>query len=334
MNPSLMMLALLSLLVLLPDPLADPSLLVTSDRMGRGNTMLSLPPLSLLLMLVTTVGILGVVVQPLPKLLRRLLPRMERALLVAAVLLRVAVSSSSILQILLRKHPPPPLPPPPGVAPPPLRREELSRTLLLLLWDGVVATVVGVAIDVMDAIALLPPLVVVGVLSVSSCLMGVNHCSWRMVAAVLLALVLLARGEYNEDCVDSLRVATLVAVVLLDVPLTLLHALAVVHVGAVVLHALLLAASPRRDRGETTVMVLWPRPFRPVFIPPILLFVRPGGGWMVVVLLLLPLLLLLLLPPNRILLLLLLLPLLDAAAPLLPRTMALLLHPLPMTPYP
>ena len=318
MNPSLMMLALL--LVLLPDPLADPSLLVVSDRMGRGNTMLSLPPLSLLLMLVTTVGILGVVVQPLPKLLRRLLPRMERALLVAAVLLRVAVSSSPILQILLRKHPPPPLPPP-GVAPPPVRRRLLL--LLLLLWDGVVATVVGVAIDVMGAIALPASLVVVGVLSVSSCLMGVNHCSWRMVAAVLLALVLLARGEYNEDCVDSLRVATLVAVVLLDVPLTLLHALAVVHVGAVVLHALLLAASPRRDRGETTVMVLWPRPFRPVFIPPILLFVRPGGGWMV-----LPLLLLLL--PNRILLL----PLLDAAAPLLPRMMALLPHPLPMTPYP
>ena len=252
MNPSLMMLALLSLLVLLPDPLADSFLLVMSDRTGKGDTMLLLPPL-LLLMLVTTAGILGVV---------PLLPRMERALMVAAV--RVAVSSSSILQILLRKHSPPL---PPGVAPPPLRRREL-------LWDGVVATVVGVAIDV-DTIALSPLLAVVVSLSFSSCLMGVNHCSWRVVAVVveaaddvpllaeLLELILLARGEYNEDCVDSLRVATLL--VLLDVP-----------TSALVVVLLLLAASPRRDRGETTAMVLWPRPFRPVFMPALL--VRPGGG--------------------------------------------------------
>ena len=247
MNPSLLVLMLL-LLVLLP----VPSLLVTSDRMGKGDTMLLL---LLLLMLVTTAGILGVV-------LRLLLPRMERALLVPVV--RVAVSSSSILQILLRKHPPLP---PPGVALPPLRRREL-------LWDSVVATVVGVAIDV-DTIALLAVLAVVVVLSFSSCLMGVNHCSWRVVAVVvenadavpllaeLLVLVLLARGEYNGDCVDSLRVATLVVV--LDVP-TLALAVAL----------LLVVASPRRDRGETTAMVLWPRPFRPVFIPALL--VRPGGG--------------------------------------------------------
>ena len=184
--------------------LADSFSLAMSDRTGKGDTMLLLPPL-LLLMLVTTAGILGVV---------PLLPRMERALLVAVV--RVVVSSSSILQILLRKH----SPPPPGVALSPLRRREL-------LWDGgVVATVVGVAIDV-DTIALLPLLAVVVSLSFSSCLMGVNHCSWRMVAVVveaadavpllaeLLELILLARGEYNEDCVDSLRVVTLVIFLLL-----------------------------------------------------------------------------------------------------------------------
>ena len=65
----------------------------------------------------------------------------------------------------------------------------LLLLLLLLLGDGVVATVVGVAIIDADAAdALRSPSVVHVVLSFSSCLMGVNHCSWRVVAAAADAI--------------------------------------------------------------------------------------------------------------------------------------------------
>ena len=50
-------------------------------------------------------------------------------------------------------------------------------------------------------------------------------------------------------------------------------------VVVVVVLLVVVAASPS-FRGETT-MVLWPRPFRPVFIPPVFipaLLIRPGGG--------------------------------------------------------
>ena len=162
-----------------------------------------------------------------------------------------------------------------------------------MLWGGVVATVVGVAMMEADAILLLMlPLV-------PFCLMGVNHCSWRVeMAAALLAeldgrllvvvvvllllpvpllfaellsvsivvvvvAVLLAgttRGEYSDDWDESLRVVTVLGGL---PPLVLMTLPPLVYV---------FDASPR-GRGETTTMVLRPRPLRLIFIPPSLALV-------------------------------------------------------------